>query len=239
MLRQKIQDDFDRIALYEQEEWNHNNHYHNFLLTKLPSQCRNVLDIGCGTGEFSRLLAQRAQQVVAIDLSPNMIAVAQQRSKQQTNINFQIADIMNWEFPEEHFDAIVSIAVLHHLPIENLLPNLKAALIPGGKLVILDLLKYESVQDGLSDIIAVPLNWIFQGLKNSQIKRSPEAIAAISIFFRSETREFVKTKLLYLKLHNCFPKRCSQKDVSEGFKSSNSTSRLNTMPLCPAKKRGS
>ena len=59
-LTQKIRDDFDRLALYDRDEWNHNNHYHRFLLKQLPSKCQTILDIGCGTGEFSRLLANRA-----------------------------------------------------------------------------------------------------------------------------------------------------------------------------------
>ena len=47
---------------------------------------------------------------------------------------------LKWEFPAEKFDAIVSIATLHHLPVESLLPSLKDALKPGGRLVVLDLL---------------------------------------------------------------------------------------------------
>ncbi len=185
-LTQKIRDDFDRIALYDRQGWNHNNHYHNFLLKQLPFPCNNILDIGCGTSEFTRLLAKQAQNVVAIDLSPNAIEIAQERSREYTNIDFQVADIMQWEFPKEHFDAIISIAALHHLPVEQLLPNLQAALVPGGKLVILDLLKYESIQDSLSDIIAVPLNWTLQRLRNSQIKRSPEALQAMREHLRTD-----------------------------------------------------
>ncbi len=113
-LTQKVRNDFDCIALNEQEGWNHNSHYHNFLLKQLPSQSETALDIGCGTGEFSRLLAKRADKVIAIDLSPNMIEVAKQRSQQYTNIDFQVADVFQWEFPQEQFDAIVSIATVHH-----------------------------------------------------------------------------------------------------------------------------
>ncbi|MBE9171305.1 methyltransferase domain-containing protein [Pleurocapsales cyanobacterium LEGE 06147] len=72
ILTQKIRDDFDRIALYDREVWNHNNRYHKFLLKQLPLHCERVLDIGCGTGAFSRLLAERCHQVVAIDLSPQV-----------------------------------------------------------------------------------------------------------------------------------------------------------------------
>jgi 2-polyprenyl-3-methyl-5-hydroxy-6-metoxy-1,4-benzoquinol methylase len=167
---QKIRNDFDSIALHDQEGWDHNNHYHRFLLKQLPAECKTVLDIGCGTGEFSRLVAKRCEMVVAIDLSPNMIEVAKQRSKKFSNINFQVVDVLQWSAPIEQYDVIVSVATLHHLPVETLLPTLKAALKPGGKLLILDLLEYETLLDKLNDFIAVPLNWLFQTLKNRHIQ---------------------------------------------------------------------
>lgn len=174
-LTQKIQTDFDGIALLEQPTWNHNSHYHSFLLKQLPAQCANILEIGCGTGAFSRLLAQRSHRVKAIDLSPKMIEVAQCQCECYINIDFQVADILQWEFPVEHFDAIVSIATFHHLPLENLLPSLKAALKQGGKLIVLDLVEHEIVRDSLSDVIAVPLSWIFQMFKNRRIRPTREA----------------------------------------------------------------
>ncbi|MEM6754370.1 MAG: class I SAM-dependent methyltransferase [Cyanobacteria bacterium P01_C01_bin.38] len=185
-LTQKIRDDFDCIALNEQQGWNHNSHYHHFLLKQLPLKCKTVLDIGCGTGEFSRLLAKRAYKVIAIDLSPNMIEVAKENSKLYTNIDFQFADVLQWDFPPEKFDAIVSIATVHHLPIEKLLPNLKAALKPGGKLIILDLLEHENLVDKLTDFIAVPLNWFFQTTKNRNITISPEAVQAMKEHLRTD-----------------------------------------------------
>ena len=185
-LTQKIRNDFDRIALHDQEGWDHNNHYHRFLLKQLPTHCKTALDIGCGTGEFSRLLAKRVEKVVAIDLSPGMIEVTKQRSRQLSNIDFQVADILHWELPAENFDVIVSIATLHHLPVESLLPNLKAALKPGGRLVILDLLEHENLRDRLSDLIAVPLNWCFQALKNRHLQQSSEAAAAMREHVRTD-----------------------------------------------------
>ncbi len=185
-LKQKIQNDFDRIALHDQEGWDHNNHYHSFLRKQLPVQRQVAFDIGCGTGEFSRLLSKRFEKVIATDLSPNMIEVAKQRSRQFSNIDFQVADVMQWEPTAEQFDAIVSIATLHHLPVESLLPNLKAALKPGGRLIILDLLELEGWRDKLSDFVAVPLNWLFQTFKNSNIRQSNEAAAAMREHLRAD-----------------------------------------------------
>jgi len=64
---ESIQSDFDRIALLSNDNWNHNTHYQEYLISQIPERCRHILEIGCGTGKFSRLLAQRAEQVLAID----------------------------------------------------------------------------------------------------------------------------------------------------------------------------
>ncbi|MGV2831507.1 class I SAM-dependent methyltransferase [Myxosarcina sp. GI1(2024)] len=186
-LTQKIRNDFDRLARYDKGGWNHNNHYHHFLIQQLPKPCHSVLDLGCGTGEFSRLLATRAEKVVAIDFSPKTIEIARERYEHRTNVYFLVADILQWDFPTEEFDAIVSIATVHHLPIEILLPKLKNALKPGGVLMILDLLAHETLRDFASDFIAVPLNWLFQKTKNRRLKKLPEAVAAMREHIRTDS----------------------------------------------------
>src|SRR5260370_42043107 len=111
------QSGFDRLALLSGEEGAHTSHYHSFLLQHVPPRCSNALELGCGTGTFARLLAERAEHVLALDLSPQMIRLAQERSGHLSNIDFQVADVLMWEFPPEQFDCIVSIATLHHLPV--------------------------------------------------------------------------------------------------------------------------
>ena len=63
------------------------------ILNQLPIVCSTVLDIGCGVGEFSRLLANRANKVIAIDLSSKSIEIAKQRSQQFNNIDYRVASI--------------------------------------------------------------------------------------------------------------------------------------------------
>jgi 2-polyprenyl-3-methyl-5-hydroxy-6-metoxy-1,4-benzoquinol methylase len=50
--------------------WDHNAHYHGELLRRLPASIDRALDVGCGAGEFARLLAARARNVDAVDASP-------------------------------------------------------------------------------------------------------------------------------------------------------------------------
>jgi SAM-dependent methyltransferase len=185
-LIEKIRNDFDKIALLKTADWDHNNHYHSFLLNQLPNKGNLVLDIGCGTSEFSRLLARRFERVIAIDLSSKMIKVARQNSTNYSNINFQVADILQWQFPLEKFEAIVSIATVHHLPLERLLPILKAALKPGGELLFLDLIEYDEPQDLVRNAISILLSWGFRLIKNRRIKPTQESINAWNEHGRTE-----------------------------------------------------
>lgn len=172
------QSDFDKLALLDTEGWDHNSHYHGYLLKQLPKVCQNVFEIGCGTGSFSRLLSQHAEHVLAIDLSPVMIELAQQRSVKYSNIDFQVADAMKWDFPKKQFDCIVSIATLHHLPLEHILLKMKAALKPNGVLMVLDLYKAEGIKDFLLSIPAMPVHTILKLKHTGRIRTSPAVKAA-------------------------------------------------------------
>jgi len=77
-----IQADFDRLAVFSQDGWNHNSHYHRFLLRHAPLHCQQALEVGCGSGAFARLLATQAEHVLALDVSPQMIRLAREHSQQ-------------------------------------------------------------------------------------------------------------------------------------------------------------
>lgn len=164
-----VKDDFDRIALSTEASTDgatHNDHYHDYLLLHLPANCNNALDIGCGTGSFSRKLAAHFANVRALDLSPEMIRLARERSAQFPNIEFELVDVIDRNLPGESFDCIATIATLHHLPFEEMLLKMKAALKPGGVLLILDLFEPARISDsllgGLSDsflnLVAIPVS---------------------------------------------------------------------------------
>src|SRR5262245_19278756 len=111
----------------------------------IPSSCggfrpgaRRPWRSAAGPGP-SRLLAQRAERVVALDLSPEMVRVARERSVRYPNIAFEVADVTSRPLPADRFDVIASIATLHHLPLGATLSGLSASLVPGGTLIVLDL----------------------------------------------------------------------------------------------------
>ena len=97
---------------------------------------KRVLDAGCGMGRFAEVGANAGAEVHAVDLS-TAVEAAFQNLGHRPNVRLYQADIMNLPFPEESFDFIYSIGVLHHTP------NTKAAFLrlppllkPGGAVAI-------------------------------------------------------------------------------------------------------
>ena len=172
--QETVRADFDRIALLADESWNHNNHYHSYLIKRIPSSCKAALEIGCGMGTFSRLLAARSEQVLALDLSPQMIRIAQERSKQYPNIHFEVADALTREFSDEEFDCIVSIATLHHLPMETVLRKIKRMLKAGGTFIGLDLFRIEGLSDVFTSAAAFPTNAALRVIKTGKLREPYE-----------------------------------------------------------------
>lgn len=153
-------------ALHGRETWNHNNHYHAYLLRNLPEKCGTALDVGCGAGAFARLLSGRADYVLGIDISPDSVRIARERSQGYTNISFAIADATAYPLADAGFDCIVSIAALHHMPAEETYARFKRALRPGGTLVVLDLYQQVGLHDRLADVVAVPAHHVLSLLNN-------------------------------------------------------------------------
>ena len=156
-----MQADFDRLAAFSQDGWNHNSHYHRFLLKHVPPHCGQALELGCGSGTFARLVATQAELVLALDVSPLMIRLVRERSREYENIDFQVADAQLWEFPPEHFDCIVLIVTLHHLPLEEMLTIMKRALTVNGILLVLGL-HQESRAGAFTTLAALPVSVILK-----------------------------------------------------------------------------
>ncbi len=137
---EQVRTDFDRIAALPPGGPDHNRLYHPYLLRRLPRRFGRALDVGCGAGAFALLLAERAEHVDALDLSPGMIAAARRHASGRRNIHFEVADFLERPLAPEGYDVVATLATLHHGPLVPALERLAAALRPGGVLVVHDLL---------------------------------------------------------------------------------------------------
>jgi len=109
----------------------------DFFTKNLSASKGAVLDIGCGSGILAFELAQYYDNVVAVDLSAKMLAIARQK-RSAPNIEYIQMDA-NQLALDRQFDLIVSAATFHQLPnLPAALSELKNLLKPHGKIVFLD-----------------------------------------------------------------------------------------------------
>lgn len=91
-----------------------------------------ALEIGCGTGMFSDMIAQQSgASVVAVDISPDLIDVAKERGLPEHVVKFICARFESSEV-EGPFDAVIGSSVLHHLEVRESLVRMFELLKPGG-----------------------------------------------------------------------------------------------------------
>ena len=118
--------------------------------TKNLNHMSRILDLGCGTGDFSPCFYNF--HYTGIDVEPEYI----QYAKNKYNLDFRLMDGRRLRFGEETFDCITIIGVLHHLCEKSCLEifhELKRVIKPGGIIIIIEDLEIGSRWDILGNII--------------------------------------------------------------------------------------
>ena len=119
-----------------------------------------VLEIGCGTGQLSVPLAQRGAELVAVELGPNLAAIARRSLAAFPDVQVEVSGFEEWPLPAEPFDAVVAASALHWIDPSVRLAKPARALKPGGALVVVHTHHVKGGTPGfLSDTQPVYLRW--------------------------------------------------------------------------------
>lgn len=107
--------------------------YGRELVTVLaPQRGERILDLGCGSGQLTRAIAESGARVTGLDNSASMINTAR---GEYPDVSFVLADAKDFSF-EEPFDAVFSNAALHWVkPPEKVIECVAQCLRPGGRFV--------------------------------------------------------------------------------------------------------
>ncbi len=131
--------------------WNHNIEYYDVLLRAVPDGCRRAIDVGCGDGLLTRALAERGIQVVALDVDDHSVASTRAEVAGLAGVEVVQGDVMDPDLDLGTFDAVLSVATLHHLPLEEGLRRLSELVGPGGVLGIVGIATSRSLWDLVHD----------------------------------------------------------------------------------------
>jgi ubiquinone/menaquinone biosynthesis C-methylase UbiE len=95
-----------------------------------------ILDVGCGAEKDSKIMAEKGANVIGIDVSPKMIALANERCK-GLNVRFYIADMEKTCFKDEEFNIITSIfSISHKKNLRKVLKEFHKILKKSGKIFV-------------------------------------------------------------------------------------------------------
>lgn len=98
-----------------------------------------TLEVGCGSGKFTRILSERADSVVATDIAPGMLELARNGLRDKANVSFQLEDCTKLSFDQASFDSVFLALVLQFVDAEVALAELNRVTKPGGLLIVANL----------------------------------------------------------------------------------------------------
>ena len=131
------------------------------MLSSHLRQGMTVLELGCGTGYFTRELARSQADIIAIDVSPELLEIAKVACPAE-NVRYEIQNACALSCLDAVFDSVVGSSVLHHLQIREAVREIYRVLKPGGTI-------YFTEPNMLNPQIAIQKNvpWIKRKLGDS------------------------------------------------------------------------
>ena len=106
-----------------------------------------VADLGCGTGELVAQLASSVQQAFGVDREPAMLELARKRVRDLDNVQLLEGGLDRLPLEDDVVDLAICSLVLHHVsPLEQAFEEIHRVLVPGGRLVVIDMMSHHRVE---------------------------------------------------------------------------------------------
>jgi ubiquinone/menaquinone biosynthesis C-methylase UbiE len=144
-----IRDQFNKQA-EDFSSWSvtQNKEYHQAYFTFLGMTADDsLLDVACGSGEFTLFVASQIRRAVGVDISDRMIELAQRRASQNrvTNVTFLCHDVSDIPCNDNQFSIVVCKSAFHHIcNYDEILTEMIRCCTNTGRISIQDIVAYEN-----------------------------------------------------------------------------------------------
>lgn len=141
--------------LNDRHPWDHNAHFHPWILRSLLAAATRVLDVGCGRGALLGALHSRIERVDGIDPDPDMAYAAATALRDSPGVRVHRRTFAEQAaLPEtaEAYDAVTMVGSLHHQSLPDAFMRARRLLRPGGRLLAVTLVRPEGFGEQLWDV---------------------------------------------------------------------------------------
>lgn len=117
-----------------------------------PTKTMTLLDLGCGPGIVTAAMAPDVREVVAYDLTPEMLDKARQRCQVAglKNVRFELGRAEDLRFEKESFDGVVTRLTIHHFPDPRRVMKEAARVTRGnGRIIVADVVSSENDEEAM------------------------------------------------------------------------------------------
>ena len=114
---------------------------------------KDVLEIACGTGNWTQVLSKRANKVLAIDFSEPHLIEARKKDYKKDNVVFKIADAYTLDGVDKNFNLGFAADFWSHMPkskVRGFVETLHSKLLPNSKVIVLDMLPRKELDEMFS-----------------------------------------------------------------------------------------
>ena len=197
----KIAENFDELSEYVVGE------AINKEISEKLSKEKNlgeVIEFGCGTGYFTKAIAKNAEQIIATDISEEMLETAKRQLKDYKNICFQKADCIATTLPDKKFDTVLMVNLLHVIksPFQALDESCRI-IKPKGQLIAIDLTGYGMKKFEMLKLVFRYLRKMGKPPKSDKGNLSPDDVKYLAEYagFKTEENKLLgdKIKAVYFK----------------------------------------
>jgi SAM-dependent methyltransferase len=114
---------------------------------------KTVLDLGCGSGENMIPLVHRGADVIGIDISPELISIAEQRlDKACLSAIVRVGSAYETQLADDSVDVVFCMSLIHHLDIALVREEMRRILRPGGSIVVKEPVRFSHSYESLRSI---------------------------------------------------------------------------------------
>jgi 2-polyprenyl-3-methyl-5-hydroxy-6-metoxy-1,4-benzoquinol methylase len=158
-----------------------------------------VLDYGCGSGWLSTYLAQKGALVQGFDISQNLVELGMKRAgvngvAQRVELKKMIAERL--EYPDNSFDRIIGISILHHISLDEGRRELQRVLKPGGSAFFIEPLGESWLQNAIRNYVLRLHHGHLRAVDAEHPLTYHDIHAIGSRFQETELREFQLTEMI-------------------------------------------